>query len=260
MSPNLLDLLPLWGVFAATVALSLLSMEGGYRLGAWRHARTADEKESSVGAMVATMLGLLAFLLAFVFGLAANRHEDRRHAVLDEANAVGTTYLRTRLLPEPHRSASSRLLREYTDVRVRAVQEGRTGPAVARSEEIHAALWAEAVAAAERQPGPITGLYIQSLNETIDLHATRLQVGVRSRIPGSIWAGLFALALLGMASVGYQAGLSATRRSPVMPALVLAFAGVLLLIADLDRPQEGLLRVSQQAMIDLQRGMTADPP
>ena len=59
----------------------------------------------------------------------------------------------------------------------------------------------------------------------IDLHAKRIQAGLRSRIPTIIWAGLFTLALLAMASVGYQAGLSATRRSPAMVGLVLAFAG-----------------------------------
>ena len=99
------------------------------------------------------------------------------------------------------------------------------------------------------------GTDIPSVNEVIDLHAKRILVGMRSRIPVVIWVGLFGLATLGMAAVGYQAALSATRRSPAMLALVLAFAVVLFLIADLDRGQEGLLRVSQQAMIDLQTSM-----
>ena len=92
----------------------------------------------------------------------------------------------------------------------------------------------------------------------IDMHATRIQAGLRSRIPTIIWAGLFTLAILSMASVGYQAGLSATRRSPAMVGLVLAFAGVLVLIADLDRPGEGLVTVSQQSMLDLQKTMNAE--
>ena len=70
-----------------------------------------------------------------------------------------------------------------------------------------------------------------------------------------IWVGLFGLALLGMAAVGYHAGLSAMRRSPAMLGMVLAFAGVLFLIADLDRGYEGLLTVSQQPMLDLQKSM-----
>ena len=70
----------------------------------------------------------------------------------------------------------------------------------------------------------------------------------------------FSLALLGMASAGYQAGLSETRRSPAMFGMVLAFAGVLLLIADLDRGAEGFLTVSQEAMLDLQKSMQAAKP
>jgi hypothetical protein len=69
---------------------------------------------------------------------------------------------------------------------------------------------------------------------------------------------LFGLAMLGMAAVGYQAALSATRRSPAMIALILAFAVVLWFIADLDRGQEGMILISQQSMIDLQKSMQAE--
>lgn len=255
-----LDHVPLWLLFFLLAGASWAALEGGYRLGRWRHARTAEEKEAPVGAMVGTILGLLAFMLAFTFGLAATRFEARRQTILDEANAIGTAYLRTRLLPEPQRATSARLLREYVDVRIRAIEEGRVAEAVARSEELHESLWAEAVAAAEKQHGPITALYLQSLNETIDLHATRVQVGIRSRVPVTILGGLFALSLLGMGAVGYQSGLSATRRSPAMSGLVLAFSGVLFLIVDLDRSREGLLQVGQQAMIDVQRSMAAGKP
>jgi hypothetical protein len=260
MNGEPLDIFPLWGLFLAVCALGSLAVEGGYRLGRWRHARAADEKEAPVGAMVAAILGLLAFMLAFTFGLAASRFDARRQVILEEANAIGTAYLRTRLLPEPQRTEIATLLREYVDVRVRGVQEGKIAEAIARSEELHEHLWSQATAAAEKNPGSImTGLFIQSLNDVIDLHAKRILVGIRSRIPISIWGGLFAMALAGMASMGYQAGLSATRRSPAMLLLVLAFAGVLFLIADLDRPQAGLLRIGQGAMTDLQKSIQSQP-
>jgi hypothetical protein len=145
-------------------------------------------------------------------------------------------------------------------VRVRGIEEGKLEQAITRSEELHELLWAQATAAAGKSPTPITGLFIQSLNEMIDLHAKRLFVGLRSRIPFSIWIGVLVLALLGMAAVGYQAGLSETRRSPAMLGLVLAFASVLYLITDLDRGFEGFLTVSQQAMVDLQKSMQAAKP
>lgn len=255
-----LDAIPIGLLFVAVCAFSGLALEGGYRLGRWRHARTEDEKETPVGAMVGSVLALFAFLLAFTFGMAANRFEARRQAVLDEANAIGTTYLRTRLLPQPHRGESARLLREYVDARVGGILIGRVEDVIKRSEETHERVWSEAAKAAEVQPGPITGLYIQSLNQMIDMHAVRIQAGTRSRIPTMIWLGLFSLALLSMLSVGYQSGISATRRSPAMAGLVLAFSGVMFLIADLDRPREGFLTVSQQSLIDLQSSMKADKP
>jgi hypothetical protein len=255
-----LDAVPLWLLFVVVSALSGLAMEGGYRLGKKRHARSAEEKETPVGAMVASILALFAFLLAFTFGMAAERFEKRRQAVLDEANAIGTTYLRTRLLPEPQRADSAKLLREYVDVRVRGIQEGNLQQTKARSEELHELLWVEADRAAKSRPDPITGLYIQCLNQMIDMHGVRVQVGMRNRIPTSIWGVLLALAALSMASVGYQDGLSGSRRSPAMVVLVLAFASVLFLIADLNRPQEGFLTVSQQALVDLQSSMKAEKP
>jgi hypothetical protein len=258
MGQEPLDIFPLWLLFLAVCLVNGLAMECGYRLGMWRHAVVAEEKEAPVGAMVGSILGLLAFLLAFTFGTAATRFDARRQAVLQEANAVGTTYLRARLLPEPQQTEVAKLLREYVDVRVRGIQQRRVAEAIARCEELHELIWSQAMAAAQQDRSSImTGLFVQSLNETIDLHANRIQVGMRSRIPISIWTGLFTLALLGMSAVGYQAGLSGTRRSPAMPGMILAFAGVLWLIADLDRGHEGFLTVSQQALIDLQRTMQA---
>jgi hypothetical protein len=254
-----LDVIPLWGLFLCASALFFGAMEGGYRLGKWRHVLVAEEKESPVSAMVASILGLLAFLLAFTFGLGATRFEERRHTVLEEANAIGTTYLRTQFLPEPERTEIARLLREYVDVRVQGVQDHRPEEVLVDSEKIQQQIWAAAVKVAEKNRDPITALFIQSLNETIDVHAKRVLVGLRSRIPLSIWAGLYALAILGMISMGYQAGLAATRRSPAMLGLVLGFAIVMLLIADLDRGFEGYLTVGQQPMIELQKSMQTSP-
>jgi hypothetical protein len=261
MSAELLDTLPLWGFCLAAIVLLLLAVECGYRIGKWRHARRPDERDQPVGGMVASILGLLALVLGFTFSLAASRFEARRQTVLEEANAVGTTYLRARLLPEPERGKTEKLLREYVNVRIRGIAEGRVPELVARSEAIHELLWAQAITAAEKNPNSImTGVYVQSLNNVIDVHAKRVMVGLRSRVPVVIWAGLFGLAVLGMASVGYQAGLSTTRRSPAMLGLVLAFSVVLSLIADLDRGQEGLLRISQQSLIDVQKSMQATHP
>jgi hypothetical protein len=256
-----LDAIPLLLLWPGFGLFLWLALEGGYRLGKWRRSHVTDEKEQPVGAMVGSILGLVALVLGFTFSLAASRFDARRTAVLEEANAIGTAYLRSQLLPEPERAQIARLLREYAEVRVHATEEGQTQQAIVRSEALHAQLWSQAAIAAEKDTHSIvTGIFIQSLNDVIDLHSKRVLVGMRSRIPLVIWLGLFGLAMLGMAAVGYQAALCATRRSPAMLALVLAFSVVLLLIADLDRGQEGLLRVSQQALVDLQESMQSAPP
>jgi len=205
--------------------------------------------------MVGATLGLLAFILAFTFGLAAARFDTRRQVLLDEVNAIGTTYLRAGMLPD-RRDGIQALLREYVDTRLEALRSGNIAAGVRQSENIQSQLWAHATAVGEKNPNSIVvGLFIQSLNDVIDLHAKRVQAGLRSRIPGAIWVGLFAVAALSLATMGYHAGMVGTRRSLAILAVAFTFSVVIELIADLDRPQEGILKVSQQALLDLQRSM-----
>src|SRR5262249_28662699 len=159
--------------------------------------------------------------------------DARRLGVLDEANAIGTTWLRTRFLPAAQQTESARLLREYVDLRLQAVREPeKTEEVIARSNELQGLLWNQAVAAKGASDSVSTGLYVQSLNQMIDLHSTRM-LAVRSRIPLVLWIALYFLAALSMAAVGYQSALAATRRSPAALALILAFTCVLYLITDL---------------------------
>ena len=196
---RLLDAFPLWGLFVATIVVVILSIEGGYRLGKFRRARSDQEKEAPVGAIVAATLGLLAFMLAFTFGLAASRFDARRMIVLDEANAIGTANLRAGLLPEPHRSAIRQLFREYVDVRLEAVNPAAVEEAIAKSGEMHRALWSQASElAAQDNRSIVTGLFVQSLNEVIDLHAKRVMFGLHNRIPELVWLVLYFMAIVSM--------------------------------------------------------------
>ena len=256
-----LDLIPLWLIMPLTMIVSLLALETGYKSGIWRHSRAADEKEAPVAAMAAAVLGLLAFMLAFTFSMAASRFDARRQAVLEEANAIGTSRLRSRLLAEPQRSKMTELLRRYTEIRAQKLTSENLAHVLAESETLHEQIWQQAVVSAESDPHSImTGLCLESLNETIDLHAKRVYAGLNSRIPITIWLALLALVMLGMFSLGYQSGISATRRSPGMPIFTLAFSGVLYLIVDLDRAHEGLMQVSQEAMIRLRDSMLTTTP
>jgi|ERR1041384_3148883 hypothetical protein len=252
-----LDALPLWGLFIVILLVVLISVEFGYRLGRYRRRGSEQEKEAPVGTMVGATLGLLAFILAFTFGLAAARFDTRRQVVLDEANAIGTTYLRAGILPERGEEIRA-LLRNYVDTRLKAIRSGNIAQGIRQSEDIQYKVWTEAEAVGKQNPDSIVvGLFVQSLNEVIDLHAKRVQAGTRSRIPGAIWIGLFAVAVFSLAGVGYQAGLTGTRRSLEVFAVALTFSVVIELIADLDRPQQGVLRVGQHALLDLQRSMSS---
>ena len=252
---KLLDFLPLWALFLATVAFVLLSIEFGHRLARYHQQHSSEISAAPVGAMVGAILGLLAFMLAFTFGFAASRFEERKQILLSESNAIRTAFLRAALLPEPITTESRNLLREYIDVRLRGAQAENTVAAIARSQELHGLLWLQAVAAAEKGKPPVNSLFIQSINEIIDLHSKRIMVGLHNRIPGLVWVGLYFLIFLAMTSIGYQGGLSSIKRPVAAFLIVFAFSAVIILIADLDRPGEGLLNVSQQAMLDVKNSL-----
>src|SRR6266487_1231259 len=140
-----LDSLPLWGLFIVILLVVLLAVEFGYRLGKCRRSRHEQEKEAPLGTMVGATLGLLAFILAFTFGLAAARFDSRRQVLLDEANAIGTTYLRAGMLPERGDQIRA-LLRDYVGARLEGVQPGKLAEEVRRSEDIQQKVWLEAEA------------------------------------------------------------------------------------------------------------------
>jgi hypothetical protein len=257
---GIIDSLPLWAIYLITTALVLLSAEAGWRLGDRSRRRPTHERAAPIGAVVGSMLGLLAFLLAFTFGMAASRYDTRKQLVLQEANAIGTAYLRAELLPEPQRSEIRNLLREYAAPRVQGSTWLVTPEALAKSSSLHDRLWTAAVAATAQNPGSIVGgLFVQSLNEVIDLDETRVTAN-RNRIPDSIWMALYIVTILTMVAMGYQFGLTGERSWAVIILLVLVFTTVIHLIADLDRPQAGILQVSQQAMIDLVNKIGAPAP
>ena len=255
MSGQPLDALPIWGVYVVIVLAALLTVEVGYRLGRYWQQRTEKGKEGEVGSLVGATLALLAFLLVFLTGAAANRFDDRRQLVVTEANAIKTTYLRAGYLDEPYRTDIRQFLREYLDLRLKAVTDpGTLADALVRSEEIHAELWnrAEIIAVTAKPNSDMAALFIESLNDVIDIHTERVAVGL-IRIPWNIWLAVFFIALLTMAMVGFQNGVAGNRILIVQMVMILVFAGVILLIVDLDRSQEGFIQVSQQALVDLQR-------
>jgi hypothetical protein len=251
---QLLDSLPVQGVFVVFVIVTLLCYEAGFRVGRWYQVRTPGEQEGPTGMIVGSILALLAFLLAVTMGMASDRFDARRAIVLDEANSIGTTYLRAGYLPEPASSQIRGLLREYVPLRIVVTDQTDLQADLKRSTEIQAQLWTIAQEVARTtDKGDLVGLFIESLNETIDLHETRITAGLYSRVPETVLLLLIVGSVLSIGMVGYSAGL--TERRSLLSAVVLAVAlgAVIMILVDLDRPREGFIQVSQQPLIDLQQ-------
>ena len=250
---------PLAVIFFIGLASFLAVSEIGWQLGSLRKGRAS----SNFSTLESAMLGLMALMLAFTFSMALSRFESRRDAVLNEANAIGTTALRARLLPEPQRSETLKLLREYVQIRLEIVRSATSlaerTPAVNRSNALQEALWQQAKAMAAIDKGPVpTGLFIQSLNEMIDDQGKRLSA-LRNRIPNNVLITLFGIAAAAGAFAGYASARDAERSRLPVYVIGLLVSAVVFLIIDLDRPSTGFITNSQQPMIDLAASIASFP-
>jgi hypothetical protein len=256
-----LDSITVFWFFWATILVVGLSMEAGYRLGGLRRRRSPDVQEPSVATISSSILGLLAFILAFTFGIVTSRYDARKMLVRDEANAINTAYLRSDFLQEPDREKTVTLFRDYVGSRLKAAQTREVKDlqeALAAADQIHRELWSMAVANGRKDMNSyIVGLYIDALNDVFAFHSSRLAV-IQARIPNGIWLVLYALVILGMFGLGYQTSISGSRRSWIMPVLALAFSIVIALINSLDTHHSGFITVSQQPLKALQERMAAD--
>ena len=249
---------PVW-LFALLFVVLLVVVEIGFRLGL-RTAASGDEKlhDQIVGARDGIVV-LLSLLLGFMLPMSLTRFDHRRQLAIEEAKAIGTTSLRAQLLPEPARSRAQKLMREYVDARLKFFEAGlhaeKLQAANSHAKQLQNEIWQQSVAAAQLSPTPITALFAQSLNQMIDLSEERL-AALENRIPSAIWLMLALISLLTCLTVGY----SLRRRfalsmlvTPLMVAIVMA------LVADLDSPRSGLIRVAQQSMERLQSDLRAAP-
>jgi hypothetical protein len=261
MGDDMFDSLSIPFIYIGTALFLLLSIEVGYQIGMYTRSRSHNTVDTSQGPMVGGILAMLAFVLAFSFSMAASRFDLRKQNVLNETNAINTAYMRADFLDQPHKSEVQRILREYVDVRLRGIEPGNREMAMTRSLELHRLLWSQATSVARENPTVLDARLVQSIVDIINIHEKRLTAATRNRIPGSIWLTLYAIAAFAMITMGSQTGLAGTRRLIQVIPLVLAFTALITLVADLDRPAElGLIRVSQEAMINLQKNMNGAQP
>jgi hypothetical protein len=237
------------------------STVAGLLLGRYFRHRSQHLREP-FGVLQAALLGLVALVLAFGLSLAVGRYESRRVAVVDEANAIGTTYLRAQTLSEPMRSRSLELLRDYTDTSI-GLSEAIPGSdgerrAVAAGGAIQRDLWAlagEALAGAPTDSAP--RLYVETLNEMIDMQTVRVATR-NNRVP---YAVLIVEVVGAAVALGLLAFYLAILGRGVLPVLLAAALVVMLLLVtfDLDRPTRGLIRVPDKPLVALRASMELPP-
>lgn len=238
----------------------LAANEVGYRLGRWRRAKADIGARAQTAAIQAAMLGLLALLLGFTFTMALQRFDARSQAVIEEANAIGTAYLRTQLLPEPYRQPARELIAEYVQLRIegsgldmtQVEERRRMRDSVQRLQD---RIWSVAMAAAEQDPRPVTaGLFVQSLNALIDAYGAR-NAALSKHVPEVVLYLLFAVFIIAGAVLGFSGGLEGGRPLLATIAMSVLIVLVIFIIIDLDRPRRGLIEVRQDSMLDLGAAM-----
>lgn len=214
------------------------------------------------GALQAALLGVVGLILAFGLSLAVTRYESRRAVVVDEANAIGTTYLRAQTLKEPVRGHSLALLPRYTDTTIRLSDAipGSTEAteAIAGGERLQRQLWGLAGQALDAEPvASAPRLYVETLNEMIDAQTARV-AALNDRVPDAVLALEVIGAALALGLLG--AYLAILGRGVITVAIAAGLVTMLLLVTcDLDRPTRGLIKVPATPLENLRASMNKPP-
>lgn len=245
-------------IFLIIIALMLAFAEMGFRLGLQLHATKDAARKGQIGGIQGAVLGLLGLLLGFTFAMAVQRYDTRRALVLQEANALGTTYLRASLLPDAHQAPVRELLRRYIDLRLKYWPQADDPTMFAEGTrligELQTDLWKHATEAAKEAPNDITATFIKSLNETIDTDAERI-TAMRAGIPGGVWLLLVLVAAFGCVTNSYGAGADGARSKLGSVFFPLLITVVIILIFDISQPRVGLIQIGQQPLVDLQQSI-----
>jgi hypothetical protein len=246
--------LVLFGIVFGTTGLGLV-------LGRYVRDRSEHLREP-LGVLQGALLGLVGLVLAFGLALAVGRYESRRAAVVDDANAIGTTYLRAQTLAEPMRTRSLRLLVRYTDTSIRLSHaipgSGKSRQTIADGAALQRELWSLAgQALADAPVASAPRLYVETLNEMIDMQTVRV-AALNNRVPGAVLAVEVIFAAVALGLLAFYLALIGRGVLPVLIAASL-ISLLLLVTFDLDRPTRGLIKVPATPLTSLRASMELPP-
>ena len=228
----------------------LLLFEIGRRIGIARHRRDPEGIGKGSGPVEAAVFGLLGLLLALTFSGAASRFEDRRHLITEEANAIGTAYLRIDLLPPDTQPAIRQLFVRYlqtrTDIYRDAEDIAATQARAAETNALQGEIWSKAVSASRRPDAATQAaiLLLPALNAMIDITTTRA-VAMQNHPPRVIFFLLAALSLVSALLAGYVMCSTAVRSWFYMLLFAATMSATFLVILDLEFPRFGLIRIDE---------------
>jgi len=238
-------------LYPATVVLIAAAGEFGNRAGL-RH-RSDPGRTDDIGILAGAALGLLALLLAFSFSIALSRYDARRNAVLEEANAIGSSANFALALPDPAREKVLGLLRDYARIRVRLgvpYDPALLTRDIAASLDLQSQLWTEGMTLTEAKPQSLPVFrFVGSLNDLNNIHETRISA-LRAHVPGEVMFMMLVVSAVAIGFAGYNTGVNGTRRSLATAMMAVTIAGLVVIIVDLDRPARGFIRVPAQSLVD----------
>ncbi len=256
MTEEILYIIPQWIIGIVTLVLLMISVEIGYWIGLKAKVEMTQPMRAQISTIQTAILTIFTFLLGFTFAMALSRFDNRKQMVVKESNAIGTAVLRSKLLPENQRTKMNELFKQYVNVEFSITSRANV-PLKERNEQnleakrLQSLLWDEAFAATENNPLSVpAGLFATSINQLIDIKTER-DIAISNHVPEIVLLGLLLFAALAIGILGYGNGLAATHAR--YPAIILCIVITIsfILIIDLDRPNRGLTKVSQESMIDL---------
>lgn len=256
MSEEMLYSVPQWIIGLVTLILLILAVEFGYWIGLKAKVEMNQAMRAQISTIQTAILTIFTFLLGFTFAMALARFDNRKQMVVKESNAIGTAVLRSKLLPENQRAKMNDLFKQYVNVEFSITSRANVSLSerIEQNQEakrLQGLMWDEAFAATENNPLSVpAGLFATSINSLIDIKTER-DIAISNHVPEIVLLGLLLFAALAIGILGYGNGLAATHARYPAIILCLVITVSIILIVDLDRPNRGLTKVSQESMIDL---------
>jgi hypothetical protein len=241
---------------AAIFALSFLVLWFSGRIGTSFRSRRKDRSDDTAtagsGLVLASTLTLLGLIIGFTFSMATNRYEQRKNYEEAEANAIGTEYIRADLLPTADAQRLRALLATYTNQRILfyTAREGQQLRRVnADTAQLQKQLWSTVAGAVGSEPTPLAALVASGMNDVLNSQGYT-QAAWWNRIPASAWALMIIIAVCCNLLIGYS--IPRTREESVVFLVMTVVVSIsFFLIADIDSPRGGVIRVQPQNLVSL---------